>query len=56
MSIHGRTEQVSSFQYLGLTLDNKLSFDQHITDIHKRSKKRLQVIRKLSALSVASHP
>ena len=38
-------EQVSHFKYLGLTLDNKLTFDQHIT----------YVIRKLHALSVAPH-
>ena len=54
--IHGKTvEQVESFTYLGLTLDNKLRFDQHITSIHKRFQQRLHVIRKLRSLSVAPH-
>ena len=54
--IHDKTvEQVDSFTYLGLTLDNKLRFDQHITSIHKRFQQRLHVIRKLRSLSVAPH-
>ena len=52
--IHGKTvEQVDSFTYLGLTVDNKLRFDQHITSIHKRFQQRLHVIRKVRSLSVA---
>ena len=55
-SIHNQSvEQVSHLKYLGLTIDNNLTFDQHITDIHKRSQQRLHVIRKLRALSVAPH-
>ena len=54
--IHGKTvEQVDSFTYLGLTLDNKFRFDQHITSIQKRFQQRLHVIRKLRSLSVAPH-
>ena len=54
--IHSKTvEQVDSFTYLGLTLDNKFRFDQHITSIHKRFQQRLHVIRKLRSLSVAPH-
>ena len=46
-------EIVESIKYLGLTLDNKLNFDKHTTDIHKRCQQRLSAIRKLKALSVA---
>ena len=54
--IHGKTvEQVDSFTYLGITLDNRLRFDQHITSIQKRFQQRLHVIRKLRSLSVAPH-
>ena len=54
--IHGKTvEQVDSFTYLGLTLDSRLRFDQHITSIHKRFQQRLYVIRRLRSLSVAPH-
>ena len=54
--IHGKTvEQVDSFTYLGLTLDNRLRFDQHITSIHTRFQQRLHVICKLRSLSVAPH-
>ena len=48
-------EQVDSFKYLGLTLDKKLRFDQHITSIQSRFQQRLHVIRKLRSLSVAPH-
>ena len=48
-------ETVDSFKYLGLTLDNKLTFDQHTTDIQKRSHQRLYAIRKLKGLYVAPH-
>lgn len=55
-SIHNEgVEQVNHFKYLGLIIDNKLTFEQHITNIHKRSQQRLYVIRKLRALSVAPH-
>ena len=48
-------ETVDTFKYLGITLDNKLSFDQHTTDIQKRSQQRLSAIRKLKGLYVAPH-
>ncbi|XDV33380.1 hypothetical protein PO909_003804 [Leuciscus waleckii] len=56
ISIHGNIiEQVEKFKYLGLTLDNKLTFDYHIKDIHKRSQQRLHILRKLSSLYIAPH-
>ena len=36
-------------------MDNKLTFDQHTTDIQKRSQQRLSAIRKLKGLYVAPH-
>lgn len=36
-------------------LDNKLSFDQHKTGIHKHPQQRLHITRKLGVLSVAPH-
>lgn len=41
------------FKYVGLTLDRKLTFDHHITDIHKCSQQRLHVILSLSVLSIS---
>ncbi len=35
-----------------LILDNKLSFDHRVTDIHRRCQQRLRVIRKLRFFSV----
>ncbi|KAK3510338.1 hypothetical protein QTP70_002816 [Hemibagrus guttatus] len=56
ISIHGNMiEQVEKFKYLGLTLDNKLTFDHHITDIYKRSQQRLHVLQKLSSLYIAPY-
>ncbi len=52
--IHNQTvEIVTSFKYLGVTLDNTLTFDQHIMDIQKISHQRLSVIHKLKGLNVA---
>lgn len=54
--IHDKpVERVNHFKYLGLTLDNKLTFEQHVTDVYKRSQQRLHILRKLQALSVTPH-
>lgn len=56
ISIHGQSvEQVSTFKYLGLTIDNKLNFNEHATITQKRAQQRLYIIRKLKSLSVAPH-
>ena len=45
-------EQVDSFKYLGVILDEKLSFTKHVTAVQKKSQQRLHVLRKLRAFYV----
>ena len=45
-------EQVHSFKYLGVMLDEKLSFTEHVTAVQKMSQQRLHVLRKLRAFYV----
>ena len=45
-------EQVDSFKYLGVMLDDKLSFKEHVTAVQKKSQQRLYVLRKLRAFYV----
>ena len=40
-------EQVHSFKYLGVMLDEKVSFTEHVTAVQKKSQQRLHVLRKL---------
>ena len=47
-------EQVVSFEYLGVTLDNKLSFCLHTTVVQKKCQQRLHVIRRLRSFYVDS--
>ena len=51
--INGKTvEQVDSFKYLGVMLDEKLPFTEHVTAVQKKSQQRLHVLRKLRAFYV----
>ena len=43
---------VDSFKYLGVILDEKLSFTEHVTAVKKKSQQRLHVLRKLRAFYV----
>ena len=52
---HPTVETVDTFKYLGITLDDKLTFDQQTKGIQKRSQQRLSAIRKLKGLYVAPH-
>ena len=45
-------EQVDSFKYLGVILDETLSFTEHVTAVQKKSQQRLHVLRKLRAFYV----
>ena len=47
-------EQVESFKYLGLTLDSKLDFKQHVQCIQKKGQQRLHVLRRLRSFDL--HP
>ncbi|KAK2192565.1 hypothetical protein NP493_28g12015 [Ridgeia piscesae] len=45
-------EQVDSFKYLGVILDENFSFTEHVTAVQKKSQQRLHVLRKLRAFYV----
>ena len=45
-------EQVDSFKYLGVILDEIFSFTEHVTAVQKKSQQRLHVLRKLRAFYV----
>ena len=42
-------EQVDSFKYLGVMLEEFFSFTEHVTAVQKKSQQRLHVFRKLRA-------
>ncbi len=52
---HQTAETVSSFKYLRVTLYSKLTFNQHIANIQRRSHQRPSAICKLKQLYVAPH-
>ena len=45
-------EQVDSLKYLGVMLDRKWSFTEHVTAVQKKYQQRLHVPRKLWAQNV----
>ena len=45
-------EHIDSFKYLGVVLDMKLSFTEHVTAVQQKSQQRLHVLRKLQAFNV----
>ena len=47
-------EQVEHFKYLGLTLDSKLNFKQHVHTVQKKGQQRLHVLRRLRSFDL--HP
>ena len=47
-------EVVESYKYLGVTLDNKLSFDSHISSTSKKVQQRLFFLRKMRSFNVSS--
>ena len=50
VKVNGQSvEVVDSFKYLGLTLDSKLSFCQHITSTQRKGQQRLYVPRTLKS-------
>ena len=47
-------EQVDNFKYLGVILDNKLTFSDHVTATQRKSQQRLHVLRRLRAFNLDS--
>ncbi|KAK2174539.1 hypothetical protein NP493_795g00010 [Ridgeia piscesae] len=45
-------EQVDSFKYLGVVLDKKLSFTEHVTAGQKTSQQPVHILRKLRPFNV----
>jgi hypothetical protein len=53
VSINGDSvEIVSSFKYLGLTLDSRLSFSEHISLTQRKCQQRLYVLRRLRSFQL----
>ena len=45
-------EIVDSFKYLGLTIDKKLTFDNHIKNVSKSCQSRLYILRQLRSFHI----
>ena len=50
-----QVEIVSSFQYLGSILDQKLTYKENTDKIYKKAHQRLFILRKLKSFNVSSH-
>ena len=48
-------EIVKSFKYLGIVLDERLSFCEHVDYVYKRAQQRLFLLRKLKSFDVSQH-
>ena len=48
-------EQVNSFKYLGLIIDENLTFTDHVNATVNKSNQRLHILRKLRSFNVSSH-
>ena len=48
------TEQVMSYRYLGIPLDNKLSWSVHVEAVCARAQKRLYFLRRLKESGVST--
>ena len=46
-------EIVHDFKYLGVTIDDSLSFNTHADNVHKKAKQQLSLLRKLNAFDVS---
>ena len=46
-------EIVHDFKYLGVTIDENLSFNTHAENVHKKAKQQLSLLRKLNAFDVS---
>ncbi len=46
-------EWASSYKYLGLIIDNKLSFDTHVEAVCKKGQQRLHCLRRLSTFNIS---
>ena len=44
--------QVTSYKYLGVTIDNKLQWDEHASNIYKKANKRIYFLRKLKEFRI----
>ena len=45
-------ERVNEYKYLGVTIDNKINFNQHTTSIQTKCQQRLYVIRRLKSFNL----
>ncbi|KAK7909723.1 hypothetical protein WMY93_014407 [Mugilogobius chulae] len=53
LTLNGQqVEQVDSFRYLGIEMDNCLNFGSHVDSVFKKAQQRLHLLRKLRAFGV----
>ena len=48
-------DQVENFKYLGIVIDENLTFTNHVDAIIKKTNQRLYLLRKLRSFNVSSH-